>query len=67
MMAAARESGYRRLVLDSHASMTKAHELYEEAGFRRIGAPPDFPEATQAIAVFMEMDLEPGDPGRTRD
>ena len=67
VVAAARESGYRRLVLDSHMSMTKAHALYEEAGFRKIGAPADFPEATKAIAVFMEMDLEPGDAGRARD
>lgn len=59
VVAAARELGYRRLVLDSHVSMTKAHELYEEVGFRRIGAPPGFPEATKAIAVFMEMDLGP--------
>ncbi len=66
VVAAARQSGYGRLVLDSHMSMTKAHALYEEAGFRKIGAPADFPEATKAIAVFMEMDLEPGDPGRTR-
>ena len=66
-VGAAREVSYRRLILDSHASMTKAHALYEEAGFRRVGAPADFPEALKPIVVFMEMDLEPEDAGRSGD
>jgi len=53
----ARSIGYRRLVLDSHVSMTNAHALYESAGFRRVPAPSDFPESLRAIVVFMEMDL----------
>ena len=57
VVAEAREVGYRRLVLDSHASMTKAHALYEGAGFRKVAAPADFPEALRPIVVFMEMDL----------
>lgn len=57
VVAAARESGYRRLILDSHTSMTKAHALYGAVGFRRVDAPPDFPEALKSAVVFMEMAL----------
>ncbi len=53
----ARLAGYRRLFLDSHASMTKAHALYEAAGFRRMPPPPDFPEELKSIVIFMEMEL----------
>lgn len=53
----ARRSGYRRMVLDSHKSMTKAHELYRAAGFRDVSAPNDFPEELKPIVVFMELDL----------
>jgi GNAT superfamily N-acetyltransferase len=58
VIAQARTSGYRRLILDSHVSMTKAHEIYLAAGFRKASAPSDFPEALKPIAVFMELDLE---------
>jgi GNAT superfamily N-acetyltransferase len=51
----AREAGYTRLALDSHISMTKAHEIYHVAGFRTVSAPPDFPEALKPIVVFMEL------------
>ena len=57
VMDAAREVGYRRLVLDSHASMTKAHEIYEAVGFRRTSAPPDFPKGLEEVVIFMEMTL----------
>jgi carbonic anhydrase len=53
----ARRSGYRRMVLDSHMAMKKAHELYRAAGFRDVAAPPDFPEHLKPIVVFMELDL----------
>jgi putative acetyltransferase len=53
----ARNAGYRRIVLDSHMSMTKAHAIYEGAGFRRVPAPTDFPEEVKAVAIFMECDL----------
>ena len=53
----ARRSGYRRMVLDSHMSMKKAHELYRAAGFRDVSAPPDFPEHLKPVVVFMELDL----------
>jgi GNAT superfamily N-acetyltransferase len=57
VMADARAGSYRRMVLDSHISMTRAHALYEAAGFRRVPAPADFPVALAPIAVFMECDL----------
>jgi len=44
-------------VLDSHVSMTTAHELYAGAGFRLVNAPNGFPEALKPIAVFMEAAL----------
>jgi len=53
----ARRAGYRRMVLDSHESMKKAHELYRSAGFKDVNAPPDFPEELRPIVVFMELDL----------
>jgi carbonic anhydrase len=57
LIAAARAIGYRGLVLDSHRTMTRAHELYRGAGFRTVEAPADFPVELKSIAVFMEMDL----------
>ena len=53
----ARSSGYSRMVLDSHRSMTKAHEIYAAHGFRTVGPPEDFPESLKPIVVFMECDL----------
>ena len=35
----ARQSGYQRIVLDSHISMKKAHAIYQEAGFRVVSTP----------------------------
>lgn len=57
LIAEARQIGYQRLILDSHKSMTAAHAIYEAAGFRRVGAPSDFPEALKSVVVFMEMEL----------
>ena len=58
LIAEARNYGYRRLILDSHISMTKAHEIYMAAGFRKVNTPSDFPEALKPIAVFMELAIE---------
>lgn len=49
----ARRLGYRRLILDSHASMTSAHALYRAAGFRDVDAPDDFPPELVPEVVFM--------------
>ena len=53
----ARQSGYQRIVLDSHSSMKNAHAIYQEVGFRLTSAPDDFPEHLKPIVVFMECDL----------
>ena len=55
----ARAIGYRRLVLDSHTSMTRAHALYRAAGFRDVPTPEDFPAHLKPVVVFMEMELAP--------
>ena len=55
LIAEARAAGYRRLVLDSHISMTRAHEIYLAAGFRKVATPADFPETLKPIVVFMEL------------
>ncbi len=58
LIAEARKYGYQRLILDSHISMTKAHEIYMAAGFRKVNTPSDFPEVLKPIAVFMELAIE---------
>jgi len=58
VMAEARKIGYRRVILDSHISMTRAHDLYRAAGFQLVGAPDDFPAHLKPVVVFMECDLK---------
>lgn len=53
----ARTIGYKRIVLDSHVSMTHAHKIYEELGFRGVSAPPDFPKELIPVVVFMDYNL----------
>jgi GNAT superfamily N-acetyltransferase len=53
----ARQIGYERIVLDSHSSMRKAHEIYQALGFKKVKTPDDFPEAYKPFVVFMECDL----------
>jgi ribosomal protein S18 acetylase RimI-like enzyme len=53
----ARQSGYQRMLLDSHISMKKAHAIYKAVGFRKVKTPDDFPEHLKPVAVFMECDL----------
>lgn len=53
----ARQSGYQRIVLDSHISMKKAHAIYQAAGFRLVRTPDDFPERLKPVVVFMACDL----------
>ncbi len=54
----ARSCGYKRLILDSHKSMTQAHAIYRAFGFMDVPAPADFPDDLKSIAIFMELDLE---------
>jgi ribosomal protein S18 acetylase RimI-like enzyme len=53
----ARGYGYKRVVLDSHRSMVKAHEIYRKLGFEEVDAPPDFPEEVRQVVVFMVREL----------
>ena len=53
----ARGAGYRTLVLDTHRSMKRAREMYRDAGFFNVDAPPGFPPALRAEAVFMRCQL----------
>jgi carbonic anhydrase len=57
LISAAREAGYQRLVLDSHAMMTHAHALYRAAGFRDMAPPSSLPNELRSVVLFMEMDL----------
>jgi GNAT superfamily N-acetyltransferase len=57
LLEEARGAGYKRIILDSHRSMSSAHALYEAAGFRRVSPPADVPETIKEIAIFMERDL----------
>jgi GNAT superfamily N-acetyltransferase len=57
LIAAAREIGYSKIILDSHISMTKAHSIYRGAGFNDVPEPEGFPEFLHGQVVFMEMDL----------
>lgn len=53
----ARQSGYQRIVLDSHIEMKKAHAIYQAVGFQRVETPDDFPHHLKPFVVFMECDL----------
>ncbi len=53
----AKQTGYTRLILDSHKMMTQAHGIYQGFGFKFVPTPADFPEAIKPIVVFMECDL----------
>lgn len=54
IIAAARETGYERMRLDTLADMTAALALYESLGFRRIAPYYDNPSPR---AVFLELHL----------
>jgi putative acetyltransferase len=53
-------AGYRRIVLDTHISMTTAHALYQAAGFKIVSPPAgDLYEPDPAI-IYMELTLPAG-------
>lgn len=54
LLEAARRSGYRRLYLDTHESMTAAIALYGAAGFKTVEA---YYETPLAGTIFMALDL----------
>jgi putative acetyltransferase len=53
----ARAYHYDRVILDSHVTMTAAHRIYREAGFRFVDPPDGFPKELIPVVVFMELDL----------
>ena len=53
----ARRAGFERMLLSSHISMKKAHEIYQTFGFKKVGPPDDFPEKFKSSVVFMECEL----------
>jgi putative acetyltransferase len=54
VIAAARQTGYRQLRLDTLSSMKEAIALYESLGFRTI---PPYYHNPSGCAVFMELEL----------
>jgi GNAT superfamily N-acetyltransferase len=63
LIAAAREAGFTKVVLDSHYKMSQAHRVYQGTGFRVIAPPDDAPDSLKKIAVFMELDLSSDEGG----
>ena len=57
LMEKAQKAGFECMVLDSHISMKKAHQLYQENGFNYLEGPEDFPIDIKPTVVFMECDL----------
>jgi ribosomal protein S18 acetylase RimI-like enzyme len=55
VVARAREIGYRRMVLDTLASMTSARKLYRFLGFREIE--PYYDNPLEDV-VYMELDFD---------
>lgn len=53
----ARRAGFERMILDSHISMKKAHEIYQTFGFKKVRPPDVFPEKFKSFVVFMECEL----------
>ena len=53
----ARQSGYRRIVLDTHGSMKKAQAIYEALGFSVVSTPDDIPDTLKQFIVFMEYNI----------
>lgn len=59
LIDAAKETGYRKLRLDSPKFMETAHYLYRSFGFQDISVYPEveIPEEFRQYLLFMELDL----------
>lgn len=59
LVNAARETGYKKVRLDSPKFMEAAHSLYRRFGFKDIPVYPEveIPEAFRQYLLFMELDL----------
>ncbi|KQO63717.1 GNAT family N-acetyltransferase [Curtobacterium sp. Leaf261] len=53
----ARESGVRRLVLESNSSLVPAVRMYESVGFRHVSPETHAPTPYARADVFMDLDL----------
>jgi putative acetyltransferase len=53
----ARAQGYKRLLLDTHCTMSSAHAIYRKLGFQVVDAPADCPEDIRQVVSFMERIL----------
>lgn len=58
LLGDARDMGYGRIDLSSHASMIPAHSIYRRLGFSDCDPPPGFPDHERHKVVFMEMALD---------
>ena len=59
LLTAAKETGYKKVRLDSPKFMEAAHVLYRSVGFKEIPVYPEveIPEAFRQYLLFMEIDL----------
>ena len=59
LLNAAKETGYRKVRLDSPKFMEAAHSLYRSVGFKDISVyeEVELPEAFRQYLLFMELDL----------
>lgn len=59
LISAAKETGYKKLRLDSPKFMEAAHALYRSFGFKDIPVYPEveIPEEFRQYLLFMELDL----------
>ena len=59
LLNAAKETGYKKVRLDSPKFMEAAHSLYRSFGFKDISAYPEveIPEEFRQYLLFMELDL----------
>ena len=59
IIQAAKETGYKKLRLDSPKFMEAAHSLYRSFGFKDIPVYPEveIPEEFRQYLLFMELDL----------
>ncbi len=59
LINAAKETGYKKIRLDSPKFMEAAHALYKSFGFKDIPAYPEveIPQEFRQYLLFMELDL----------
>lgn len=63
-VAFAREAGYRKVTLWTHQSLRAARHLYEEAGFRCVGAVRNRSFGQDLVDETWELDLGPANAAR---